>query len=74
MKKKQTFDKRSFQLSMYAMSPFATDSLRCNVTSSESRDILLYCKDTQLIKGGGNGVVLTNVVYPTLLLRSEDFQ
>lgn len=39
----------------------------------ESDGIMLFCEDSQLIGGGETGVIVTNVVYPSLLLSDSDF-
>ena len=39
----------------------------------ESQNIMIYCQPNQVIHGSLSGVVITNVVYPTLLLSKDDF-
>ena len=39
----------------------------------ESQNIMIYCQPNQVIHGSLSGVVITNVVYPTLLLSNDDF-
>ena len=38
----------------------------------ESENIMLFCRDSQVMEQLG-GVLLTNIVYPSLLLSAEDF-
>ena len=66
----QTFEKSVVDVSH---EPFCRGLLY--VASSrvpESENIMLFCRDSQILEQLG-GVLLTNIVYPSLLLSAEDF-
>ena len=66
----QTFDKAIVDVSH---EPFCHGQLYvADSRVRESDNIMLFCRDTQLLKQVG-GVLLTNIVYPSLLLSQEDF-
>ena len=66
----QTFDKAVVDV---VHEPFCHGQLYVAVSRvRESKNIMLFCNDMQLIAQGG-GVILTNIVFPSLLLSDEDF-
>ena len=66
----QTFEKSAIDVSH---DPFCHGQLYVAVSRvRESENIMLFCRDTQLLEQCG-GVLLTNIVYPSLLLSQEDF-
>jgi len=66
----QTFDKAVVDVSH---EPFCHGQLYvANSRVRESDNIMLFCRDTQLLEQVG-GVLLTNIVFPSLLLSQEDF-
>ena len=66
----QTFDKAVVDVTH---EPFCHGQLYVAVSRvRESDNIFLFCRDTQVLEQCG-GVLLTNIVYPLLLLSQEDF-
>jgi Helicase len=66
----QTFDKAVVDV---CHEPFCHGQLYVAVSRvRESKNIMLFCNNMQLIAQGG-GVILTNIVFPSLLLSDEDF-
>ena len=65
-----TFDKSVVDVTH---EPFCHGQLYVAVSRvRESDNIFLFCRDTQILEQCG-GVLLTNIVYPSLLLSQEDF-
>ena len=66
----QTFDKAVVDVTH---EPFCHGQLYVAVSRvRESENIFLFCRDSQVLEQCG-GVLLTNIVYPSLLLSQEDF-
>ena len=66
----QTFDKSVVDVTH---EPFCHGQLYVAVSRvRESDNIFLFCRETQILEQCG-GVLLTNIVYPSLLLSQEDF-